>query len=346
MSPTLTDIARRTQTSVSTVSRVLAGGRVSQRISEATRNRILETAKEMGYRPNLMARGLRTRRSNTIALLVGDIANPWYGQFASLVEQNLHRAGYTMMLCNSGEDLQREAEYLELLPQKGIDGLILVPIVKTKKALYDHLPANLPLVIADRPIPGIDSLVSSDENQLAELLCDTLGRVLVRNIAVVTGPQHVVTHRRRYEAVARCFNVIATHEGPSRADTGRQALIKFLAGSDSDGNDVPAPDAIVCTNTLLGQGVIDAIAEIDHPPIIACFDELPMAHLSPIPIICTIQDVPMLAERCVSQLLPQLHRNTNDGEPFKPSPIYLPARAATNRAFHKLQLVRAPATAR
>lgn len=339
MSPTLTDIAKRTQTSVSTVSRVLAGGRVSQRISEATRNRILETAKQMGYRPNLMARGLRTRRSNTIALLVGDIANPWYGQFASLVEKSLHRSGYTMMLCNSGEDPQREAEYLELLPQKGIDGLILVPIVKTKKALYDHIPDNLPIVIADRPIPGMDSVVSSDEAQLSELLCNTLGRVLVRSIAVVTGPQHVVTHRRRYEAVAKCFTVVATHEGPSRADTGRQALIKFLSGSDSEGNETPVPDAIVCTNTLLGQGVIDAIAEIDNPPIIACFDELPMAHLSPIPIVCTIQDVPMLAESCVSQLLPQLKRDGNASETFKPTPIYLPARAATNRAFQKLQVV-------
>lgn len=336
MSPTLTDIARHTQTSVSTVSRVLAGGRVSQRISEATRNKILETAKAMGYRPNLMARGLRTRRSNTIALLVGDIANPWYGQLASLIEQNLHRAGYTMMLCNSGEDPEREAEYLELLPQKGIDGLILVPIVKTKKALYDHIPANLPIVIADRPIPGIDSVVSSDEEQLSTLLCDTLGRVLVRNIAIVSGPQHVVTHRRRSESVAKCFNVVATHEGPARGDTGRQAFIKFYGGAAAnDGQEITPPDAIVCTNTLLGQGVIDAIAEIDKPPIIACFDELPMAHLSPIPIVCTIQDVPMLAERCVAQLLPQL-RNESGIEPYVPKPIYLPARAATNRAFQKI----------
>ena len=75
------------------------------------------------------------------------------------------------MLCNSGEDPEREAEYLNLLPQKGIDGLILVPLVRTKKALYEHIPADLPLVVLDRPIPGIAATVSSDEEQLAGLLC-------------------------------------------------------------------------------------------------------------------------------------------------------------------------------
>ena len=375
MSPTLTDIAKRTQTSVSTVSRVLAGGRVSQRISAATRSRILETAKAMGYRPNLMARGLRTRRSNTIALLVGDIANPWYGQLASAIEQHLHRAGYSLMLCNSGEDPQREAEYLDLMSQKGIDGLIVVPIVRSKKALYEHVPEQMPLVVLDRHIPGIDAFVASDEEQLGELLCDTLGRVLVRNVAIVSGPQYVVTHRRRAEMVARCFNVVGTHEGPARPETGRQAFIKFLEGStaaappahapdngaegdgpapsspsasaDAGAGGVTAPpplDAIVCTNTLLGRGLIDAIASIERPPIIACFDEIPMAHLLPIPIVCTVQDVPMLAERCVAQLLPQLNRagngTTTAADPFHPQPILLPARAVTNRAFQTLQLAR------
>jgi LacI family transcriptional regulator len=126
MSATLTDIAKATRTSVSTVSRVLSGGAVSKRISSGTRQRVSDTARRMGYRPNLIARSLRTRRSNTVALLVSDIANPWFGQIASLVEQALHREGYSLVLCNSGEDLEREREYLDLLPQKGIDGLIVV----------------------------------------------------------------------------------------------------------------------------------------------------------------------------------------------------------------------------
>jgi len=327
---TLTDIARETRTSISTVSRVLAGGSAAARISQGTRERVMEAARRLGYRPNLVARSLRTRRSNTVALLVSDIANPWFGAIASLVEQSLHRHGYSLMLCNSGEDPEREMDYLRLLPSKGIDGLILVPLARTRKALMDVLPADLPLVILDRPIAGISASVSSDQDQASGLLCDALERAGVRNVALVSGPAFIVTHRRRAEVIGERLSVVARHEGPAQRETGRQAFIKFLQLQ---------PDAIVCTNNFLGQGVIDAIAEIDQPPIIGCFDEIPMMHLLPIPIICSVQDVPMLAEGCVSQLLPQL-----SGDPSKREPIILPARAVSNAKFQTLQMARATST--
>lgn len=321
--PTLVDIARETRTSVSTVSRVLAGGTAAQRISQGTRQRVSEAAARLGYRPNLLARSLRTRRTNTIALLVSDIANPFFGQIASLVEQRLHRHGYSVMLCNSGEDLEREREYLRLLGQKGIDGLILVPLERSRKALQEYLSPRLPLVILDRPIPGAGANVSSDQEQASQLLCQTLRKAGVRRIALVAGPQHVVTHRLRRELVAREFEVIAEHIGPAQKETGRQAFIRFLSTH---------PDAIVCTNNFLGQGLIDAIMQIEQPFIIGCFDEIPMMHLLPMPIVCSVQDVPMLAEACAQQLLNQLA-----GEAAATEPILLPAQAQTNREFQKLQ---------
>ncbi|HTW94431.1 MAG TPA: LacI family DNA-binding transcriptional regulator [Tepidisphaeraceae bacterium] len=123
MSATLSDIARETRTSISTVSRVLAGGTAARRISRATADRVRAAAQRLGYRPNLVARSLRTRKSDTIALLISDISNPFFGQIGNLIEQSLHRHGYSLMLCNSGEDPQREVEYLQLLAQKAIGGL-------------------------------------------------------------------------------------------------------------------------------------------------------------------------------------------------------------------------------
>lgn len=321
MLPTLHDIAKETHTSISTVSRVLSKTSAA-RISEATRTRVLDVAHRLGYRPNLVARSLRTRRSNTVALLVSDIANPWFGQMASLIEQSLHHHGYSLMLCNSGEDPELELEYLRLLPSKGIDGLILVPVLRTRKSLMDLVAPSLPLVILDRPIPGIPWSVCSDQEQAATILCDALERAGVRQVAVVCGPQHVVTHRRRNELVSSRFRVIARHEGPAQRDTGRRAYIKFLQIQ---------PDAIVCTNNFLGQGMIDALVEADNPPTIGCFDEISMMDLLPIPIVCSVQDVPLLAEGCVRQLLPQLR-----GEPVKPEPLVLPTRAVSNRCFQSL----------
>jgi LacI family transcriptional regulator len=319
---TLVDIAREAHTSVSTVSRVLAGGNGAKRISEATRQRVMEAAKRMGYRPNLVARSLRTRRSHTVALLVSDIANPWFGQIASLVEQSLHRHGYSLMLCNSGEDAEREAEYLRLLPSKGIDGLILVPLTRTKKALVEQLPPNLPLVVLDRPIPGIAASVSSDQDQSAGILCDVLERAGVRRVALVAGPQHVITHRRRAEILTDRFKVVARHEGPAQRETGRQAWIKFIHEQF---------EAVVCTNNFLGQGVMDSMAEADASgPIIGVFDEIAMMHLLPVPIVASVQDVTMLAEGCVQQLLPQL-RGVGAGEA-----VVLQARAVANARFQEL----------
>ncbi len=321
MTAKLADIARETRTSISTVSRVLAGGQAAQRISDSTCQRVLESATRLGYRPNLVARSLRTRKSNTVALLVSDIANPWFGAIGSLIEQSLHRHGYSLMLCNSNEDLQTELDYLRLLPQKGIDGLILVTLLQSREALDEHLPPGLPLVILDRVVPGVDCSVTTDQDQMAGLLCDTLERAGVKRVALVAGPEQVSTHRRRAEIVRRRFKIVAHHEGPAQKETGRQAFIKFLAVH---------PDAIVCTNNFLGQGVLDSIAQIDRPPIIACFDEIPMMHLLPVPIVCSIQDIAMLAEASVTQLLPQLQ-----GQTTVLKPVLIEARAVTNPALQK-----------
>ncbi len=319
MAPTLVDIAKQTQTSVSTVSRVLAGGAVARRISKETRDRVQDAAVRMGYRPNLVARTLRTRRSNTVALLVSDIGNPFFGQIGSLIEQSLHRHGYSLMLCNSGEDPERELEYLQVLSQKAIDGLILVPLMRQKRQLFQRISEKLPLVILDRPIAGIEASVSSDQDQAAGILCDTLERAGIKKVALVAGPRHIITHRRRAEIVAQRFDVVARFEGPAQKETGRQAFIKLLGA---------LPETIVCTNNFLAQGVIESIAQIDRPPVIGVFDEVPAMHLLPLPIVCSMQDLPMLAECCVTQLLPQLR-----GEMVRIEPIVLPARAVTNQAF-------------
>jgi LacI family transcriptional regulator len=226
------------------------------------------------------------------------------------------------MLCNSAGDIEIEAEYLDLLPQKGIDGLILVPMLRTKKALYEHLPADMPVVILDRPIPGIPQSVCSDEEQLCTLLCDALRRASVKTVTMVCGWQYILTHRERYEIISAQFEVLGMHEGRAQKETGRQAFSKFVGLK---------PDAVVCTNNFLGQGYIDAMPSVENAPIIGCFDDIPMMQHLPLPIVCANQDVELLAEGCVSQLLQLLQGDAVT----KPEPVLLPSRAVTNLAFQK-----------
>ena len=321
MSPTLVDIARETHTSVSTVSRVLSGGAMANRISKETRQRVQEAASRLGYRPNLLARSLRTRRTYTIALIVSDIANPFFGQIGSLVERSLAKHGYSLMLCNSAEDAEKEGDYLRMITAKGIDGLIVVPLARTKKAIMQFVPESLPLVILDRPIPGIASSVATDQDQIANVLCDALDTAGVEQVALLCGPQHIVTHRRRCEILTQRFDVRAMFEGPAQKATGRQAFIKFAEVL----SDI---QAIVCTNNFLAQGVIDLLGEIERPPIVGVFDEVPMMQLLRVPIVSSNQDIPALAEGCVTQILKLL-----EGREQTVEPILLTGKAVTNKAF-------------
>jgi DNA-binding LacI/PurR family transcriptional regulator len=182
-------------------------------------------------------------------------------------------------------------------------------------------------VILDRPIVGIPTCVSSDQDQAAAILCSSLTQAGVKTVALVCGPRHIVTHRRRCERVAERFRVLACHEGPAQRETGRQALAEF--------RDLH-PDAIVCTNNFLGQGVLEAVGPSDRFPILACFDEIPMMEFLPVPTVCSVQDVPMLAEGCVQLLLPQL-----TGEAHQLEPLVLPTRMMSNRTFQSLLVERA-----
>ncbi len=197
MSATLSDIARATQTSVSTVSRALAGGAAALRLNEDTRLRIQAAAHKLGYRPNLTARTLRTHRSHSIGLIINDITDPLIARIGNLIEQGLLAQGYSLMICNSNEDSQQEAEHLRQLVQRGIDGLIIAPVSCDAEQLRQNISPTLPLVILNRPIAGLDATVAGDHEQSAAILCQALQEACVHRVAVVSGSSRLVVHRIR-----------------------------------------------------------------------------------------------------------------------------------------------------
>ena len=308
---TLHDIAKAANTSISTVSRVLAGGAVARRISAETRSRVTASAEQLGYRPNLLARSLRTRRSHTVALLVSDISNPFFGRLGVCVEQQLHKHGYSMVVCNSGEDASLERDYLRLLPQKGIDGLIMVPILSTEDELRKLIRGDLPLVAIDRPIRGLASVVATDQTKLANTLCDQLVAADVSNIALIAGPRDNHNHHARAEVIRRRFRVLAHHSGPAEIPTGQEAMQRFIAAKVYPSADL---HAIVATNNHLAVGALQVLgasksraAGASDVPIVACVDTLPLAEILPIPFVCVQQDIDAMAEQAVIRLMHQLH---------------------------------------
>jgi LacI family transcriptional regulator len=256
---------------------------------------------------------------------VSDVANPFFGQLGSLIERSLAQQGYSLMLCNSAEDIEKEADYLRMVTAKGIDGLIVVPLASSKSQIMESIPETLPLVILDRPIAGIPSSVASDQDQIATILCDKLDAAGVRQIALLCGPQHVITHRRRCEILSQRFEVLSRFEGAAQKVTGRAAFRQFAEV-------LSQVQAIVCTNNFLAQGVVESLGQIEHPPIVGVFDEIPMMQLLRVPIVCSMQDIPALAEGCVAQILKLMEGGEQTVEP-----ILLPAKVVTNKAFEVVQ---------
>src|SRR5512143_129349 len=124
MPVTLKDIARRSGLSVSLVSRVLNKKSTKYRISKESEKLVLRTAKELNYRPNQLAVGLRLKKSHTIGLIAPDLSNPFFASIIKSAQVVAHELGYSLIVCDTDENVQLEIEHVNLLWGKGVDGLV------------------------------------------------------------------------------------------------------------------------------------------------------------------------------------------------------------------------------
>src|ERR1035438_7551260 len=122
--PTITDVAKRAGVAPITVSRVINN---SGYVAAGVRTRVEAAVVELGYVPNRLARSLRSRRSNTLALVLTDITNPFFTTVARGVEDAASDAGFMVMVCNTDERESEESKYLRLLLSHRVDGILLVP---------------------------------------------------------------------------------------------------------------------------------------------------------------------------------------------------------------------------
>ena len=153
--PSRKDIAKKTGVSASTVSRVLNGKAESFRISPSTSELVLKIATEIGYIPNQIARGLRTRKSHTIGLIIPNISNPYFSRICRTIEIAARKIGYSIILSDSQEEQQLEIESIRNLRSRNVDGLIILPVGEDINVLKQIIDSKMPLVIADRHFPDL-----------------------------------------------------------------------------------------------------------------------------------------------------------------------------------------------
>jgi DNA-binding LacI/PurR family transcriptional regulator len=269
---TLRDVAVSAGLSPATVSRALNGQRY---VDEATRARVVSAARALGYRPNALARALRSKQTMTVGLIVPDIRNDFYAETASVLQGAFEERGYRLLLCISNNEAESDRSYLRTLAEFRVDAIVYVPSTPTGARGLLSAPKRIPIVeLLRHTEEGVYDAVVSDDREGAVALTSHLAALGHRRIAMIAGPQALSTSRYRiagYRDVMRAAGLAARIErGPFAPDHGYAATRALLAGDSR-------PTAIFSSAAPLTVGVLRALKELDvaipHGVSLAAFED-------------------------------------------------------------------------
>ena len=255
---TIADVARRAGVSKMTVSRVIND---SGYISQETRQRVEQAIEELGYIPNALARSLRFKQTRTIALILTDITNPFFTTVARGVEDTASEQGFSVIFCNTDESPTEEAEYVNVLMQKQVDGLLLVPTGCSPDSLVPLQDQKLPFVLLDRHIPGAAAdTVRCDSEGGAYALTQHLLALGHTRIAILSGPEDVTTASDRVLGYRRALREAGIEPDESLTFLGVHGRRGLLDGPRGHRH-TAASHGAVRSNNFIAVGAMRALHE-------------------------------------------------------------------------------------
>jgi len=258
--PTIHDVAARAEVSTATVSRVLSN---PEKVSEATRRRVLKAVDQLGYSPNAAAKSLRTLTTRKLLVTVPDIANPFFSLIIQGIEEAALREGYSVMLGDTHHDSQREERYGEMLLRREVDGLIFLghSMSKSVGALMKK-SQMAPIVNGCEYSPnlGVPSAHVDNEAAAYEAMSHLYG-LGHRQIGVLTGPLASPLSRDRLRGVQAC----AKENGASKqvmVVNGDFSIESGIAGAARLFAQQTPPTAVFCFNDEMAIGVLDYASRV------------------------------------------------------------------------------------
>lgn len=311
---TIKQVAAHAGVSVGTVSNVLNR---PDHVGSETRERVEAAISELGFVRNESARQLRAGRSRTVGLIALDVANPFFTDLARGAEDALHDAGLSVLLCNSAEQPEREARYLELLEQQRVQGILITPVRGNDRRFTEIRRRGIPVVLVDR--------TSRSRGQCSVAVDDVLGGELAaghlldnghEHLAFVGGPFTLRQVQDRYDGALRALS----ERGHSPTD-----LMSFetpaltIAAGRTTGEQLAAlsastrPTAVFCANDLLALGLLQAMARaglrVPEDVAIVGYDDIDFAAAATVPLSSVRQPREQLGSAAAQLLLEE----TTDG---------------------------------
>lgn len=287
---TMRDVAERAGVSVTTVSHVINETRP---VSDELRDRVRSAMDQLGYRPNRLARSLRQGRTYTIGMIVPDSANPFFAEMARHVEDATFSHGYSLILCNSDGDLDKERFYVRRLAEKQVDGILFIAAGGGGDHIEPLLKRRIPVVLVDRILPhvAVDAVLTDNRGGgciATQHLLD-LGH---RRIACIAGPsdvtpsgERVAGYRQALQDAGAAVDEGLIVRGGFDYESGYRAAGQLLSRS-------PRPSAIFACNDLMAVGAISAAVRmglrVPDDVSIMGFDDVRLASFT-VPLLTTVR---------------------------------------------------------
>ena len=298
------DVAEHAGVSVSTVSHVI---NETRHVSTDTRQRVLGAMDALNYQPNRLARSLRVKKTQTIGMIVPDSSNPFFSEIARHIEDYCFEQGYSVILCNSDGDLDKELFYANVLVEKQVDGILFVAVGLSEDNILSLNAQHIPTMLVDRHIPklALDSVLV-DNRKGGWLATEHLIERGHRRIGCITGfsgltpsSERVMGYHQALEEHSLSIDESLIVQGDFHFKSGYDRTQQLLDLKEP-------PTAIFCGNDLMGIGAMRAAVErgLSIPEDIAFvgFDDIPIAQFTNPPLTSVTQPLKKLG-RLSSQLL-------------------------------------------
>lgn len=314
MGPNIKDVARMAGVSTSTVSLVF---NQPNRIKEETRFRVLAVAEKLNYVPNRLARSLVTNKTKTIGLVISDIIDPFYAEISRAIEDTLNKEGYSLILCNTDNDIKKEVQYINLLLEQNVEGIILVPIGNKEDHLLKAINQGKKIVFIDRKIDKLPICsVTIDNEKAGYMATDYLIKKGHKVIACISGNQFLKTIQDRIKGYknAHFDNNLPFFEsliipGSYKTEENHNVILEIFKKK----KDITA---FFVTSDIIAYGVLDSLKrlDIDVPGQISIigFDDISFSKYLSVPLTTINQPKYELGQAAAKIILKKLNKEKND----------------------------------
>ncbi len=310
---TLKELAQKLSVSETTISRVLNNKGDDYRISKATQQKIFKAAQAHEFVPNAMARNLRLQRSQTIGLILPDIANPFFAKIGRSVQQEASLHDYHVILFDTDDNLKLEIDGVQLMKQRSVDGLIVAPVGLEFKHLEKLYASGSPFVIIDR-IPKETKIpcVVSDNEKGAESAIRYFIQNGHKRIAFIEGIRHSSPNELRKQGYMHALKEAGIEYIPDYVSgNGYGEQNGYQEGKRLLNLDI-RPTAIFAVSNMVSLGVLRAMAEaglsVPEDISLISFDDQPYSPYLATPMTTVAQDPSEMGKVSVDMLIKQIEK--------------------------------------